>query len=60
MGDKESKPIIWTPDEKALSEAVDRVYKKYGTNLSAFFRDVHKELTLKRQESVKVSEGVET
>jgi hypothetical protein len=51
MENKESKPIILTPEEKALNEAIDRVYKKYGTDLPAFFRDVYNELTLKREES---------
>jgi hypothetical protein len=29
--------------ERALREAVDRVYRKYGTNLTAFYRDAHRE-----------------
>jgi hypothetical protein len=51
-----SKPSIISQEEKALSEAIDRVYKKYGTDLSAFFRDVYEELTIKRQESSKAVE----
>lgn len=50
MENKGIKPIILTPEEKAINEAIDRVYKKYGTDLPAFFRDVYDELTLKRQE----------
>jgi len=29
--------------EKELREAVERVYRKYGTNLTAFYRDAHRE-----------------
>ncbi|MGA8848244.1 MAG: hypothetical protein WB564_00240 [Dehalococcoidia bacterium] len=47
MENKGSKPIIVPPEEKALSEAIDRVYKKYGTDLSAFFRDIYEELTMR-------------
>jgi hypothetical protein len=28
---------------KELREAVERVYRKYGTNLTAFYRDAHRE-----------------
>jgi len=30
--------------EKEFSEAVDRIYRRYGSDLSAFTRDVQKEL----------------
>jgi hypothetical protein len=29
--------------EAELREAVERVYRRYGTNLSAFYRDAHRE-----------------
>ena len=32
--------------EKEVREAVERVYRKYGTDLAAFNRDVQKELEL--------------
>lgn len=32
-----------TPEEKALNAAIEHIYRKYGTNLTAFFRDVYKE-----------------
>jgi hypothetical protein len=38
-----------TPQEKAVNAGIDRVYKKYGTDLQAFFRDVYRELAIKRQ-----------
>ena len=34
--------------EKDFSEAVNRVYEKYGTDLSAFYRDVKKSITLEK------------
>ena len=51
MDKKENKVITLTSEEKALNEAIDRVYKKYGTNLTAFYRDVYEELALKQKES---------
>jgi hypothetical protein len=30
--------------EKEFSEAIERVYRHYGNNLTAFFRDAQKEL----------------
>lgn len=57
MENKGRKPIILTPEEKALNEAIDRVYQKYGTDLSAFYRDVYDELTLKRQGSYNATKG---
>lgn len=51
-----SKLSIMSPEEKAPREAIDRVYKKYGTDLSAFFRDAYEELTIKRQESSNAAE----
>lgn len=37
----DSKPL--DKREKELREAVERVYRKYGTNLTAFYRDAHRE-----------------
>jgi hypothetical protein len=42
--------------EKELAEAVERVYKKYGTNLKAFFDDVNKELEERRKKPVEMWE----
>jgi hypothetical protein len=39
-----------TEQDKALDAAINRVYQKYGTDLSAFFRDVYRELQLERRE----------
>jgi hypothetical protein len=37
-----SKPL--SAREKELREAIERVYRRYGTDLPAFYRDVQKEL----------------
>jgi hypothetical protein len=29
--------------EKELREKVDRIYRKYGTNLTAFYKDAHRD-----------------
>lgn len=60
MESKGSKPIILSPEENAANEAIHRVYKKYGTDLSAFFRDVYQDLTIKQQESSNAIEGRHT
>jgi hypothetical protein len=36
-----------------LSEAVDRVYRKYGNDLSAFYRDVKKSIEIEKREDEK-------
>ena len=51
MVDMAREIIKETSEEKALNTAIDNVYKKYGTDLNAFFQDVYNELTLKRQET---------
>lgn len=38
---EETKPL--SKREKELREAVERVYRRYGTNLRAFYRDAHRE-----------------
>jgi hypothetical protein len=45
-------------DDRDINAAVDRVYRKYGTDLHAFLRDIREELTLKRQEHI--YKGLET
>ena len=32
-----------TKREKELREAVERVYRRYGTDLGAFYRDAHRD-----------------
>jgi hypothetical protein len=31
------------PRQRTLKECVDAIYRRYGTNLSAFFADAHRE-----------------
>jgi hypothetical protein len=38
---EDSKPL--GKREKELREAVERVYRRYGNNLTAFYRDAHRE-----------------
>jgi hypothetical protein len=38
-------------EEKELNTAIESVYRKYGTDLRAFTRDVYRDLEVKRQES---------
>lgn len=37
----ESKPL--SKRDQELREAVERVYRRYGTNLTEFYRDAHRE-----------------
>jgi hypothetical protein len=37
----DNKPI--SKREKELREAVERVYRRYGTDLKTFYRDAHRE-----------------
>lgn len=37
--------------EKAIQEALDRIYKKYGPNLGAFFSDVQRQLEAEKNEA---------
>ena len=60
MESKGGKPIILPSDENAVNEAIHRVYKKYGADLSSFFRDVYEELTIKRQKPSNAVEGRHT
>jgi hypothetical protein len=46
--DKEEQPKQ-VDDETSERDAVyDRIYEKYGSDLSGFFRDVYKEVALRR------------
>lgn len=36
-------------DQQEISEAAERVYERYGTDLAAFQRDVKREITTKRE-----------
>jgi hypothetical protein len=44
MSKKVEKKIPETPENKALSTAINTIYQKYGTDLAAFCRDVRDEL----------------
>jgi len=35
-------------EQQQLKEAVERVYERYGSDLSAFLRDVKKEIQIRR------------
>jgi len=37
-----------TTTDEQFKEAVERVYERYGSDLSAFYRDVKKEIQIKR------------
>ena len=41
---------VLTQEERELRESINEVYKRYGTDLESFFRDVDAELEIKRQE----------
>lgn len=36
------------PHDRELRDAVDRVYERYGNDLSAFYRDVKKSITVEK------------
>lgn len=38
-----------TAQERELNEAIDRVYRKYGTDLTRFFEEVYREASTKHQ-----------
>jgi len=44
----QKKPVSASTREQEFNEAVERVYRKYGNNLSAFYRDAQKEQLEKR------------
>jgi len=44
MSKKVEKKDYETSENKALNAAIDRVYQKYGTDLTAFYRDVRDDL----------------
>lgn len=41
--DEVHEELVADKRQRELREAIDRVYRKYGTDLSAFFRDAHRE-----------------
>jgi hypothetical protein len=42
MKEKKGNTVKQTSSEDALNAAIDSIYKKYGNDLQAFFRDVYK------------------
>lgn len=48
-----AQPVVVDPD---ISKALDRVYKRYGKNLSAFFRDANKEAMRKSREQTAMND----
>jgi hypothetical protein len=48
---KPIKPNVETAEDRVISEAIERVYRKYGSDLNAFLRDIDDELIIKRQEA---------
>ena len=53
--ESESKKPTVTNDGRELREAVDRVYRKYGTDLTAFYDDVKKSIIVERCAGERVS-----
>jgi hypothetical protein len=49
-GANDSRTAKFDTRDTELSEAVDRVYRKYGNDLSAFYRDVKKSITVEKSE----------
>ena len=39
--------------QRELREAIDRVHRKYGTDLTAFFRDAHREAQRESEKSAR-------
>jgi hypothetical protein len=46
---QERNRTLPTKREREFREAVERVYRKYGRNLSAFSRDIQKENELQKK-----------
>ena len=56
---QEQQPDTRKPEQirdAQLEEAIERVYRKYGSDLAAFLRDVQQEILLKQEGSPKRSE----
>ena len=53
MPKPESRPV-----EEQLDEALDRVFQKYGSDLSSFLRDVTEEVSSKQHVKVDLSRSV--
>lgn len=49
-----AQPVVVDPE---LSKALDRIYKRYGRNLSAFFRDANKEALRKSQKQPAINDN---
>jgi metal-responsive CopG/Arc/MetJ family transcriptional regulator len=49
-----TRSIVIDPD---LSKALDRIYKQYGRNLSAFFRDANKEAVRKSRKQPAIDDN---
>jgi len=43
--------------DREFSEALDRVYERYGNNLSAFYRDATKSLSIEKSAEPKPKRG---
>lgn len=50
MRKKVEKKTQENPENEALKVAINTVYQKYGTDLTAFYRDVRNDL-IKKQET---------
>lgn len=49
MSKKTEQKAYETPENKALNVSIARIYQKYGTDLAAFYRDVHDEIVRNRK-----------
>lgn len=45
---EQKEQIVQNSRDRQLREAADRVYRRYGSDLSAFYRDLHKHALYKR------------
>ncbi len=45
MSKKRQKKVEETPENEALTASINAVYRKYGNNLAAFYKDVRDGLT---------------
>jgi hypothetical protein len=52
MTKKTQKKATQSPESTALTASINAVYEKYGTNLTAFYRDVRDKLN-KEQKATK-------
>jgi hypothetical protein len=47
-----------TGNDKEISETVDRVYKKYGNDLSAYYREVKNSINIEKCDEPRPKRGV--